>query len=170
VRTLIRSNADVWKQYVQHDFVKQLGQGTLSRERFIHFFKCATTVPTGLLYSPLPSKAGLSLSQILRASKRVWRFPLRKPWPDSGVCADSLDSFHSLLVAKSSAYFEFAAAAEVVLAIVKERSMHVSFCAHWGVDLSELENTPESSACTAYGAYIMDVGMKGALGDLPPVN
>jgi len=36
---LIRSNADVWKQYVQHDFVKQLGQGTLSRERFIHFLK-----------------------------------------------------------------------------------------------------------------------------------
>lgn len=41
----------VWKQYVQHDFVKQLGQGTLSRERFIHFLKCATTVivPAGLL-------------------------------------------------------------------------------------------------------------------------
>jgi hydroxymethylpyrimidine/phosphomethylpyrimidine kinase len=36
---LIRSNADVWKQYVQHDFVQQLGQGTLSRERFIHFLK-----------------------------------------------------------------------------------------------------------------------------------
>ena len=57
---LIRSNVGVWKQYVQHDFVKQLGQGTLSRERFIHFLKCATTftVPTGLLYSithPLPS-------------------------------------------------------------------------------------------------------------------
>jgi hypothetical protein len=42
VRTLIRSNADVWKQYVQHDFVKQLGQGTLSQKRFIHFLKCAT--------------------------------------------------------------------------------------------------------------------------------
>jgi hypothetical protein len=56
VRTLIRSNVGVWKQYVQHDFVRQLGQGTLSRERFIHFLKCATivTVPAGLLYSPPP--------------------------------------------------------------------------------------------------------------------
>src|SRR5882762_1723976 len=62
VRTLIRSNLGVWKQYVQHDFVKQLGQGTLSRERFIHFLKCATTVtvPAGLLYSthPLPPLIG----------------------------------------------------------------------------------------------------------------
>lgn len=39
VRTLIRSNADVWKQYVRHDFVRQLGEGTLSRERFLHFLK-----------------------------------------------------------------------------------------------------------------------------------
>ena len=69
---------------------------------------------------------------------------------------------HSLLVAKSSTYAEFAAAAEVVLSVVKEHHMHVSFCAQWGVDLAELESTPESAACTAYGAYIMDVGMKGA--------
>jgi len=39
---LIRSNMDVWKHYVEHDFVKQLGQGTLPRERFIHFLKCAS--------------------------------------------------------------------------------------------------------------------------------
>jgi hypothetical protein len=58
VRTLIRSNMGVWKEYVQHDFVKQLGQGTLSRERFIHFLKCATTVtvPACLLYSPTPHR------------------------------------------------------------------------------------------------------------------
>jgi len=73
-------------------------------------------------------------------------------------------------VAKSSTYAEFAAAAEVVLSIVKEHNMHVSFCAQWGVDLAELESTPESSACTAYGSYIMDVGMMGALRDLQSVN
>ena len=39
VRTLIRSNADIWKQYVRHDFVRQLGEGTLERERFLHFIK-----------------------------------------------------------------------------------------------------------------------------------
>jgi thiaminase len=40
--------------------------------------------------------------------------------------------------------------------------MHISYCAQWGVDPAELERTPESPACTAYGAYIMDVGMQGA--------
>jgi thiaminase len=68
----------------------------------------------------------------------------------------------SLLVPKSSAFADFAAAAEIVLAIVRESEMHVAFCAQWGVDLAELESTPESPACTAYGAYIMDVGMQGA--------
>ena len=76
-------------------------------------------------------------------------------------------TFHSLLVAKSSAFAEFSAAAETVLSTVKEHKMHVSYCAQWGVDLAELESTPESSACTAYGAYIMDAGMQGAFGDLP---
>lgn len=94
-----------------------------------------------------------------------------KAQPDSVLYAKNLRPFiHSLLVAKSSTYAEFAAAAEVVLSIVKEHNMHVSFCAQWGVDLAELENTPESPACTAYGAYIMDVGMKGALRDLRFVN
>ena len=58
-------------------------------------------------------------------------------------------------------YSDLAAAAETVLAVVKEHKMHVSFCAQWGVDLAELESTPESPACTAYGAYIMDVGLQG---------
>ena len=40
--------------------------------------------------------------------------------------------------------------------------MHVAFSEQWGVDLTELESTPESPACTAYGAYIMDIGMQGA--------
>jgi len=39
--------------------------------------------------------------------------------------------------------------------------MHAAFSAQWGVDLAELESTPESPACTAYGAYILDVGMQG---------
>ena len=64
-------------------------------------------------------------------------------------------------MAKSSAYSDFAAAAEIVLTIVREREMHVAFSAQWGIDLAELENTPESPACTAYGAYIMDIGIQG---------
>ncbi|KIK96679.1 hypothetical protein PAXRUDRAFT_825700 [Paxillus rubicundulus Ve08.2h10] len=36
---LIRSTARLWKEYVQHDFVVQLGKGTLKRSSFIHFIK-----------------------------------------------------------------------------------------------------------------------------------
>jgi len=119
VRTLICSNAEVWKQYVRHDFVRQLGEGTLSRERFIHFIK----------------QDYHYLKYYARAN--------------------------GLLVAKSSTYADFSSAAEVVLSVVQEREMHVSFSEQWGVDLAELESTPESPACTAYGAYIMDIGMQG---------
>lgn len=80
-----------------------------------------------------------------------------------------ISSSCSLLAAKSAVYLDSVAAAETVLAIAKERGMHVSFCAQWGVDLAELESTPESPVCTAYGAYIMDVGLKGAFKDFHPL-
>ncbi|KAI0933434.1 hypothetical protein AcV5_005581 [Taiwanofungus camphoratus] len=38
-RTLIESTRDIWKAYVQHDFVKQLAKGTLPVECFLHFIK-----------------------------------------------------------------------------------------------------------------------------------
>ncbi|KAI0781506.1 Phosphomethylpyrimidine kinase-domain-containing protein [Trametes elegans] len=38
-RILIQSSAKTWKAYVEHDFVKQLAQGTLPKESFIHFIK-----------------------------------------------------------------------------------------------------------------------------------
>ncbi|KAL4255590.1 hypothetical protein AB1N83_012513 [Pleurotus pulmonarius] len=38
-RMLIRKSQPVWKQYVEHDFVKLLGQGILPKEAFIYFIK-----------------------------------------------------------------------------------------------------------------------------------
>ena len=34
---LIQGNAKEWKEYVEHEFVKQLGAGTLSQKAFAHF-------------------------------------------------------------------------------------------------------------------------------------
>ncbi|KAI0344983.1 hypothetical protein BDW22DRAFT_1390253 [Trametopsis cervina] len=39
VRMLIRSTAQLWADYVQHDFVTQLAKGTLPKECFLHFIK-----------------------------------------------------------------------------------------------------------------------------------
>jgi hydroxymethylpyrimidine/phosphomethylpyrimidine kinase len=77
---------------------------------------------------------------------------------------------HSLLAAKSATYSDLSATAKTILAIVEERKMHVSFSAQWGVDIAELESTPESTACTAYGAYIMDIGLQGAFVDPPSLG
>lgn len=38
---------------------------------------------------------------------------------------------------------------------------HKAFCARWGVGEKELEETPESTATTAYGAYMLDIGFQG---------
>lgn len=40
---LIESNAKEWKEYVEHEFVRQLGKGTLDRAHFIHFVKFVLT-------------------------------------------------------------------------------------------------------------------------------
>ena len=48
-----------------------------------------------------------------------------------------------------------------MLHISKETSMHVSFCAKFGITLEELEATPESAETTAYGAFLLDTGLQG---------
>lgn len=55
------------------------------------------------------------------------------------------------------------AAVKVMLGILKETSLHVSYCAEFGITLEELEATPESPATTAYGAFLVDVGLQGSV-------
>ncbi|ETW85143.1 hypothetical protein HETIRDRAFT_470181 [Heterobasidion irregulare TC 32-1] len=116
---LIETNASVWKQYVEHDFVKQLGSGTLPKECFVHFIK------QDYLYLKYYSRA------------------------------------YALLAAKSPDYVAIRASAEIMLHVVRESTMHRSYCEKWGVTPEQLDSTAESAACTAYGAYIMDMGLQG---------
>ena len=39
--------------------------------------------------------------------------------------------------------------------------MHASFFAQWGTSPRELERIPESPATTAYGAFLIDMGLQG---------
>lgn len=39
--------------------------------------------------------------------------------------------------------------------------MHVGYCAEWGITADELNSTIESPALTAYGAFLIDVGIQG---------
>jgi hydroxymethylpyrimidine/phosphomethylpyrimidine kinase len=66
------------------------------------------------------------------------------------------------LAAKSTSFTAIAAAMQSVQNVLQEISVnHKAFCARWGVSEKELEETPESTATTAYGAYIMDIGLQG---------
>lgn len=44
----IQSTGELWKAFIRHDFVVQLGKGTLDRLSFIHFIKCVY-FPTSLV-------------------------------------------------------------------------------------------------------------------------
>ena len=67
-----------------------------------------------------------------------------------------------LLAAKSTSFTAVATAMQSVQNILYEISTnHKTFCVQWGISEKELEETPESTATTAYGAYIMDIGLQG---------
>jgi hydroxymethylpyrimidine/phosphomethylpyrimidine kinase len=75
---------------------------------------------------------------------------------------DIFNRTHRLLAAKSTSFTAMAAAMQSVQNVLNEVSTnHKAFCARWGVSEKELEETPESTATTAYGAYIMDIGFQG---------
>lgn len=68
---------------------------------------------------------------------------------------------YRLLAAKLLSYPIIESTAQIVLQISRESKMHKEFCAQWGISEEELENTPESPATMAYGAYLIDAGLQG---------
>ena len=52
--------------------------------------------------------------------------------------------------------------------ISTETTMHVAYCAEFGVTLEELEATPEAPATMAYGAFLIDVGLQGTCASNAP--
>ncbi|KAJ7700804.1 Phosphomethylpyrimidine kinase-domain-containing protein [Mycena rosella] len=118
-RLLINGSATLWKEYVEHDFVRRLGQGTLPQASFIHFIK----------------QDYHYLKYYARA--------------------------YSLLAAKSAAFPLIASATQTIMHVLREITTHRAFCAEFGISEDELERTEEASATTAYGCYLMDIGIQG---------
>ncbi|KAG6888912.1 hypothetical protein C0992_007099 [Termitomyces sp. T32_za158] len=118
-RLLIERNRLEWKGYVEHDFVKLLGRGTLSRKAFVHFM--------------------VQDYHYLKYYARAY----------------------GLLAAKSTSFKAIESAAQIIFNVVSEIDTHRTYCAKFGVSEDELENAPESAACTSYGAYLIDIGLQG---------
>lgn len=72
-----------------------------------------------------------------------------------------LNGKRRLLVAKSRRFNDIKPASDNIQGVIREVSMHKSFCASFGISEEELESTSESSATTAYGAYLLDSGLHG---------
>ncbi|KZS98826.1 hypothetical protein SISNIDRAFT_447652 [Sistotremastrum niveocremeum HHB9708] len=119
VRSLIRSTEDIWKDYVEHPFVKQLGEGTLPVESFKHFIK------QDYIY--------------LRYYARAY----------------------GLLGAKAQSFTTISSAAGIMNNIAEESKMHKAFCESWGITEKELTVGEESSATSAYGGYLLNIGLMG---------
>jgi len=45
--------------------------------------------------------------------------------------------------------------------VIHEIATHRTFCASFGITEEELETTHEATATTAYGAYILNIGIQG---------
>ncbi|KAI0695108.1 Phosphomethylpyrimidine kinase-domain-containing protein [Cerioporus squamosus] len=68
---------------------------------------------------------------------------------------------YGLLVAKSSTYASIQTATQTIVNVINEVATHKAFCAQWGISEEELTATPESPSTTAYGAYLLDIGLQG---------
>jgi len=94
---LIRAAPDLWRSYVRHPFVQQLGNGTLPRECFEHYIK----------------QDYHYLKHCKRPSKR-----------QELMCLDA--RAHALGAYKADTFDEITAFTEISLHIAKESRMHVA--------------------------------------------
>ncbi|KAG5641998.1 hypothetical protein DXG03_003798 [Asterophora parasitica] len=118
-RMLIQGNASEWKQYVEHDFVKLLGRGTLPHSAFTYFI--------------------IQDYHYLKYYARAY----------------------ALLGAKSTTFDAIGSATQTILGVINEIHTHKAFCASFGITPEVLENTAEEAATSAYGAYLIDIGLQG---------
>lgn len=74
---------------------------------------------------------------------------------------------YALAVYKADDLADMRAAAATVTALLDtEMSLHVQYCAGWGLSEAEMAAVPEDPACVAYTRYVLDRGMAGDLMDL----
>ncbi|KAL1665891.1 Phosphomethylpyrimidine kinase-domain-containing protein [Schizophyllum commune] len=68
---------------------------------------------------------------------------------------------YALLAAKATTFSAVDRAVQTILNVLREINTHKAFCAKFGVTEEDLESTPEASATTAYGCYLIETGLQG---------
>ncbi|MGR3807465.1 thiaminase II [Pasteurella testudinis] len=72
----------------------------------------------------------------------------------------------ALALFKAENFTQMEAAHQSISTILAESKLHIQFCKSWGIEETELLQTPESAACVAYTRYVLDCGINGSLADL----
>ena len=154
---LIQSTAELWKEYIEHDFVKRLGRGVLEIEAFSHFIRYATnphhTIECGHLTKRLRQDY-----HFLKYYARAYGCVPHKSRRDQMKCSHK---HGSLLAAKSTSFLGIEGSAQAILNILQEIQTHRTLCESFCINYQELENTPEATTTTAYGSYLITVGLEG---------
>jgi len=65
---------------------------------------------------------------------------------------------NALAAYKSSSMSSITASADIVLHIEREMSLHLDYCAEFGLSKQDIERHKESLACVAYSRYVLDIG------------
>lgn len=74
---------------------------------------------------------------------------------------------YALAVYKADDLADMRAAAATVNALLDtEMSLHVRYCAGWGLNEAEMAAVPEDPACVAYTRFVLDRGLAGDVLDL----
>ncbi|MDA0238668.1 MAG: TenA family protein, partial [Proteobacteria bacterium] len=74
---------------------------------------------------------------------------------------------YALAAYKSETLSDIRQAAAGLSAIIDlEMTLHIEFCAGWGIDETALAREPEAPECMAYTRYVLERGMAGDLLDL----
>ncbi|TFK32592.1 Ribokinase-like protein [Crucibulum laeve] len=68
---------------------------------------------------------------------------------------------YGLLATKSTQFPSIESSAQTILYILREIGTHKTYCLTFGITEEDLESTPETSATMAYGAYLIDIGVRG---------
>lgn len=129
-----------WEKFTKHDFVEGMGQGTLPVERFKEYLVQDYLYLVRLPYRCICINLALLTNQITgsicpqQCSGRIQVF--RNGLNSSSSCASTqAPHIHTANMFQS---------AQIVLHIQREMSLHLDYCASFGLSKQEMEASPET--------------------------
>ncbi|KAH8824346.1 Ribokinase-like protein [Flagelloscypha sp. PMI_526] len=138
------------------------------------------SISVALLPRPTPSNPYPFAYHLISSSLSIWKLYIQHPFVIELMNGTlhllkfkhfMIQDYHylkyyarayALLAAKSTTFVEIRTATDTILNVLHEvENTHLVYCKELGITQKELEEKEESAATTAYGAFIMDIGLQG---------